>query len=132
MPVSRSTEATMEDRYYLQYMGGETGPFTLFDLRQKALRQELSPLAPVRRADEENWRPARDVPDLYSNKEWLVAVLLAVFLGGLGVDRMYVGQIGIGVAKLITCGGLGIWAFVDLILFALNRIPDEQGRPLRQ
>jgi len=37
-------------------------------------------------------------------------------LGALGVDRFMLGQIGVGVGKLLTCGGLGFWWFIDLFL----------------
>ena len=49
-------------------------------------------------------------------KDPTVALLLSIFLGGLGVDRFYIGDIGLGVAKLLTGGGLFIWAIVDWFL----------------
>ena len=49
-------------------------------------------------------------------KDPTAALLLSIFLGGLGVDRFYIGHIGRGVAKLLTLGGLLIWQIVDWFL----------------
>lgn len=65
-------------------------------------------------------------------KEWMVALLLSIFLGSLGIDRFYLGYTGLGILKLVTLGGCGIWWLIDLILIAMNKLPDAQGNPLRQ
>jgi TM2 domain-containing membrane protein YozV len=67
----------------------------------------------------------------YSEKEWMVALLLSIFLGGLGVDRFYLGYTGLGIAKLLTLGGCGIWSIIDIILIATKKLPDANGLPLR-
>jgi len=46
------------------------------------------------------------------------------------VDRFYLGYNGLGIAKLLTFGGCGIWSLVDFILIAMRKIPDYSGKPL--
>ncbi len=53
-------------------------------------------------------------------KNWIVALILSILLGGIGVDRFYMGYVGLGILKLITFGGFGIWWLIDLILIAVK------------
>ena len=46
-------------------------------------------------------------------KEPVAALVLGVVFGYLGVDRFYIGDIGLGIGKLLTFGGCGIWQIVD-------------------
>jgi hypothetical protein len=68
----------------------------------------------------------------YSEKSRIVAGVLQLFLGSLGIGRFYTGHVGMAIGQLFTCGGLGIWALVDgIILLTSNGATDSDGRVLR-
>ncbi len=66
----------------------------------------------------------------WMSKEWrdsLVTMILSWIGGELGVDRFYRGQIGLGILKLLTAGGAGIWWLVDAII-ATDRFGKENRK----
>jgi TM2 domain-containing membrane protein YozV len=63
-------------------------------------------------------------------KSQSVTFLLSLFLGYFGVDRFYLGQVGLGIVKLITCGGCGIWTLIDVIITGIGTQKDAKGQPL--
>jgi hypothetical protein len=78
-------------------------------------------------ADESKWAMISSV-QLRDPTMMLVVSLLG---GGLGIDRFMIGHTGVGIAKLITCGGLGIWSLVDIFLIqkATRRTNFEKLQP---
>ncbi len=70
-----------------------------------------------------------------SDKSKLVAGLLQIFLGSFGVGRFYLGYPGIAVAQIavtwLTCGIGGIWPLIDGIMMLMDKVPDSEGRKLR-
>jgi len=119
------------DRFYLGYNGlgilklvtfGGCGIWHLVDMI----------LIILKKLPDAQGRPLRYTsPDQPSDKEWAAALLISFFLGWLGIDRFYLGHTGLGVLKLFTGGGCGVWSVVDAILIALNKLPDSNGKLLR-
>jgi TM2 domain-containing membrane protein YozV len=76
------------------------------------------------------------VPNKYGGtsepKNFMVALLLSIFVGTLGVDRFYMGYTGLGIVKLLTLGGCGVWWLIDLILIATGNLKDSNGVDLQK
>lgn len=65
---------------------------------------------------------------LGEGKNQLVALLLCIFLGGLGIHRFYLGHIGMGVLYLLTGGLCGIGWLIDTILILTGDLKPKGGR----
>lgn len=66
-----------------------------------------------------------------SDKNGLVTLLLAIFVGYFGVHRFYVGKIGTGVLMFISLGFFGLWTLIDIIRIAVGSFTDDQGRRIQ-
>jgi TM2 domain-containing membrane protein YozV len=85
-------------------------------------------------------RPTRGGVDAYgrplSDKSKLVAGLLQIFVGGFGIGRFYLGYSTIGVlqivATVLTCGVGALWGLIDGIMIITGKVPDAEGRTLRE
>jgi TM2 domain-containing membrane protein YozV len=62
-----------------------------------------------------------------SGKSQLIAAILAFVVGALGIHRFYLGYTGIGIAQLLTLGGCGVWALIDLVRILMGDLKPKDG-----
>jgi TM2 domain-containing membrane protein YozV len=58
-------------------------------------------------------------------KDPTTILIVSILAGGLGIDRFMIGDTGLGIGKLLTCGGLGIWTIIDW--FTIQKVTREKN-----
>ncbi len=62
------------------------------------------------------------------DKSQVVALVLAIVIGGLGIHRFYLGYTWQGVVQLLTAGACGVWSLIDIIRIATGDLGPNGGR----
>jgi TM2 domain-containing membrane protein YozV len=62
-----------------------------------------------------------------SGKSQVVALILCALIGGLGIHRFYLGYTWQGIVQLLTLGGCGVWALIDLIRIITGDLQPKDG-----
>jgi TM2 domain-containing membrane protein YozV len=77
--------------------------------------------------EKSNWLDSLKQNAGRSEANWWTTFWLSLLLGWLGVDRFYLNSLLLGLLKLFTMGGLGLWWLADLILLCANKMRDDNG-----
>jgi hypothetical protein len=121
---------TGAQEFFVQIPGASDRLFSVLELGQMAKTRTIQSSTLVQHKDQSYPVAALTVPGVFSSRQYVTTLLLSFFLGGLGVDRFYLGQTGLGIGKLLTLGGCGIWSLIDFIMIAMRNVTDVDGKPL--
>lgn len=66
-------------------------------------------------------------PAAASGKSQVTALILVALIGGLGIHRFYLGYTWQGIVQLLTLGGCGVWALIDLIRIITGDLQPKNG-----
>ena len=133
-PIPGGTEVTIthpdwaarQVRRFIQSLPGlpapECVPFTSREMILDSMRAD----------DRSNWNALLRQQVEQSEKSWTTALVLSVFLGLFGADRLYLGQPLLGTLKLCTCGLGGLWWLLDVGLLLLGVMKDAQGKSVKR
>jgi hypothetical protein len=125
------TTGNNKQQWLVQVPGQPDSPVDTFTLSAWAKTKVIQPDTQVTDTETNRTFAASQIPGVFSDKEFIIALLFSIFLGYLGIDRFYMGQVGMGIGKLLTGGGCGVWWLIDVILIATRSSNDSAGRPLK-
>ncbi len=119
-----------EEKYFLLYLAASfTGTylFTKTNQHMELSRADMFILANARYFERHHLLRIREILQDIDDEQWAsvqtlpykdpnISFTASLLVGTLGIDRFLIGDTGPGIAKLVTCGGFGVWTFVDMFL----------------
>ena len=96
--------------------------------------KEIAQIANMKKPLTPDERQQFDVQYASQRRNPTTALILSLCLGGVGIDRFYIGHTGLGIGKLCTLGGIGVWALIDLFLImeASRQVNMERAEQIQQ
>ena len=87
----------------------------------------VSKKAAVNAISNTNTKAVKKNADPGEGKSQLIALILCIFVGVLGIHRFYLGYTKEGVIQLLTAGGCGIWSLIDLVRIITGDLKPKDG-----
>ena len=103
----------------VMFFGSLTAAYASFPVQRATTNNQTT----VSAANDDISSPAADG----SGKSQVIALILVLLVGTLGIHRFYLGYTWQGVVQLLTFGGLGVWAIIDLIRIVTGDLKPKDG-----
>ena len=87
----------------------------------------VSKKAAVNAISKTNTKAVKKNADPGEGKSQMIALILCIFVGVLGIHRFYLGYTMEGVVQLLTAGGCGIWSLIDLVRIITGDLKPKDG-----
>jgi len=107
--------------------GKDDGPIFTIEKRDALMVKYSDGTKTVFNSGSKNSDPIMDMASGKNGKSQLIALLLCLFFGPLGLHRFYLGYYEIGIIQILTFGGCGIWYLIDLILILTGDLKPRNG-----
>jgi len=115
---------------YIQQLGQQQGPYEYNTVSEMVRRRTLRKDTLAKIEPNGMWFPLGQVPGMFSNRDWIVAVAISWTIGWFGIDRFYLGYGFIGAVKLlVSVGGIILWfaSFFSTFDTTMSGSPDPSG-----
>lgn len=115
--------------FVMMFLFSSVASFASFPVKKSVTTNDATTSISVD-MDQQDSATAYDVlatTDGDSGKSQLIALILCVAVGGLGIHRFYLGYMWQGVVQLLTAGGFGIWWLIDLINLITGKLTPKDG-----